>query len=436
MLKFLKKRQNSSSQPTKQEYSNYSYSLEGEDLILWRFLNNKPSGFYVDIGTYHPFQHSNSYFFHCQGWRGININATPGSMDAFKKHRPRDTNLEVAISDPPGTKTFYMFEDSSLNSLNETLSKDRISRGFRLKQMIEVESRTLAEILSVHLPANTAIDFLNIDVEGFELEVLRSNDWNLFRPLFIIAEVSAFGRKNGLTTFEAGRSEVGRYLKSQGYHLVAKTFDFAIFSTETCHEDFLDNGLWTPQTSMMRAIQAWILDAECQVERVLSIDNNPTFDLLVRQKWPEAVIERAVYPEQNAMDLAAYPDNSFDLVYSHQVLEHIPKPWLAANEMTRVLKPGGIGIHTTCAFNPRHGPPAFQDYYRFLPEGLAQLFDNVDILEKGEWGNKEAILYNVGVDDGHATLGGRRFSEAIGAKNDGLYPWATWIVFHKSTTQP
>jgi len=195
--------------------------------------------------------------------------------------------------------------------------------------------------------------------------------------------------------------------------------------------DFLDHGLWTPQTSMMRSIQTWIMNTAHYVGHALSIDQNPTLEPIIQWKWPAVSIEHAIYPSQNAMDLKEYSEHRFDLVFSHQVLEHIPKPWVAAREIMRVLKPGGIGIHTSCAFNPRHGTPHFQDYYRFLPEGLTQLFDEVEVIQNGEWGCREAILYNVGIDDGHGDLGGRRFCEALGSKNDGLYPWVTWIIFRK-----
>ena len=146
---------------------------------------------------------------------------------------------------------------------------------------------------------------------------------------------------------------------------------------------------------------------------------------------PGLEVSRAIWPQIDVQNLNMYNDNSFDLVYSHQVLEHIPKPWIAAKEIVRVLKPNGLGVHTTCAFNPRHGPPAFNDYYRFLPDGLEQLFDGVETLNKSEWGNRDALIYNLAIDDGFGELGGRRFNKTVGSKSDGLYPWVTWIIFRK-----
>lgn len=197
------------------------------------------------------------------------------------------------------------------------------------------------------------------------------------------------------------------------------------------NNDFLDNGYWTPQTVMLRAIQEWVSKSDLDIDKALSIDNNPTLDEILLSRWPDLQIDKAVLPEVDAMNMSHIKDGTYDLVYSHQVLEHISKPWIAAKEIIRVLRPSGLGIHTTCSFNPRHGPPQFLDYYRFLVDGLVALFDDTTVLAKGEWGNREAILYNVGINDGHGNLGGRRFHEAIGSKNDNLYPWHTWIIFQK-----
>ncbi len=200
--------------------------------------------------------------------------------------------------------------------------------------------------------------------------------------------------------------------------------------------DFTDAGFWTPQTFMLQAIRQWLHKAPHEAAHALSIDRNPTLDQLARERWPSLRIEHAIFPQHDAQNLTAFADGRFDLAYSHQVLEHIPKPWRAAAELVRVLKPGGLGLHTTCAYNPRHGPPAFNDYYRFLPDGLAELFDGVEVLECAGWGNRQALLYNLACDDGHGALGGRRFHQKLGQENDQTFPWVTWIIFRKRPANP
>ena len=201
--------------------------------------------------------------------------------------------------------------------------------------------------------------------------------------------------------------------------------------TQATDGPFTDGQFWTPQTVMMRAVQQWVLQSRDSPQCALSIDHNPDLDAMARVRWPDIRIQEARYPKHDAQRLTAFTDSQFDLVYSHQVLEHIPKPWLAGAELVRVLKPGGIGIHTTCAYNPRHGLPAFNDYYRFLPDGLAELFDGVELIVKAGWGNRQALLYNLAVDDGHGGLGGRRFHPKVAEQNDPNHPWVTWIIFRK-----
>jgi FkbM family methyltransferase len=420
--------------PDEAEYGVRSYSLEGEDLILERYFKSKPQGFFVDIGAHHPFRFSNTYLFYLKGWTGINIDATPGSMALFNVHRPKDINLEIAIASQPKPTPLFIFEEPALNSFDEALSRDREARGCRILGSVILNSRRLDEVLREHLLKGTSIDFMTVDVEGCDLDVLKSNDWNSFRPEVVIVECSSFSKQGPLDISSVKDSQIGIYMASHGYAMFAKTYESVFFRRVhgAVSEDFLDQGNWTPQTVMLREIQKWVFESQHQCRNALSIDDNPLLENLLLKKWPGLEIHRALYPTVGSCDLRTYGDDSFDLVFSHQVLEHIPKPWLAAREMTRVLKPGGIGIHTSCAFNPRHGPPEFNDYYRFLKEGLIELFEGVEVLQAGEWGNRQAILYNVGIDDGHGCLGGRRFHEDVGAKNDGLYPWVTWIIFEKS----
>lgn len=201
---------------------------------------------------------------------------------------------------------------------------------------------------------------------------------------------------------------------------------------EFTRQSFTVDGFWTPQTFMLQAIQEWFFTAQLPgAATALSIDQNPTLNQILLACWPALHIDYAIHPRHDAQNLADFADEQFDIVYSHQVLEHLPKPWRAGNELVRVLKPGGIGLHTTCAFNPLHGPPDFNDYYRFFPDGLAELFEGVDISVVAGWGNREALAHNLIMNDGNGALGGRRFHPLIGQRNDKYYPWVTWIIFTK-----
>src|SRR5882672_10130836 len=118
--------------------------------------------------------------------------------------------------------------------------------------------------------------------------------------------------------------------------------------------------------------------------RILSISHSANLaDLLGLQ--PTETVE-ANYPDHDMLSLK-FPDGSFDFVLSDQVLEHVEgNPQQAIDECHRVLKPGGIAVHTTCFINPVHGSP--NDFWRFTPEALCLLHRSwPKVIEHGGWGN-------------------------------------------------
>jgi SAM-dependent methyltransferase len=96
-------------------------------------------------------------------------------------------------------------------------------------------------------------------------------------------------------------------------------------------------------------------------------------------------IIEANYPDYNILSLP-FSDNQFDYVVSDQVLEHVEgDPQTVFDETFRILKPGGIAIHTTCFINPIHEYP--DDFWRFTPQGLKYLGRKFSSIEVGSWGN-------------------------------------------------
>ena len=124
---------------------NYSYSQEGEDMVLQRIFAQKEYGFYIDVGAHHPKRFSNTYLFYKKGWRGINIDALPGSMDLFNKVRPNDINLEVGIGYKEEELNYYMFNESALNSFSKKLSqnRDKAQDSYFIKNVIKVGTKTI-----------------------------------------------------------------------------------------------------------------------------------------------------------------------------------------------------------------------------------------------------------------------------------------------------
>lgn len=85
-------------------------------MILRRIFENVENGFYVDVGAHHPKRFSNTFYFYKKGWSGINIDAMPGSMSLFNKIRPRDINIEAAVSNEKEEVIFYIFNEVALNT--------------------------------------------------------------------------------------------------------------------------------------------------------------------------------------------------------------------------------------------------------------------------------------------------------------------------------
>lgn len=132
-------------------FSNFSsFSQEGEDLILHRLFQDyehitktKLEGFYIDVGAHHPIRFSNTFSFYVKGWSGINIDPTPGGMEAFRNIRPRDVNLELAVSDKKEKLKFYLFEEPALNTCDENIALLRVNRdGIPIKSISYVYADT------------------------------------------------------------------------------------------------------------------------------------------------------------------------------------------------------------------------------------------------------------------------------------------------------
>lgn len=210
------------------DYSTKSYSQEGEDMILRRILGDERKGFYVDVGAHHPKRFSNTYYFYKQGWRGINIDATPGSMSAFNRSRPNDINIEAPVSRKKQTLTFYMFDEPALNGFSKHLSEQRSTNGqaYKIIRTIDIETVTLSEILTKHLPKGQPIDFMSIDVEGLDYDVLLSNDWNRFRPKIILVEIP------NKSLAELFNHEITKLLGTEGYVITSKTMYTVFFTLE------------------------------------------------------------------------------------------------------------------------------------------------------------------------------------------------------------
>lgn len=201
-----------------------SWAQEGEDLILARMLGGRRGGYYVDVGSHHPFRFSNTYYFYRRGWQGLCIDPLPGTRARFARWRPRDTALEIGIGEAPGTLTYHLFNEPAINTFSPELAAERDgTHNWRLVERRAVPVLPLADVLARHVPAGQAIDLMSVDVEGLDLPVLRSNDWQRWRPRIVIAECldSAPARWGG--------DPVVQFMRDHDYFPIAKAVHSVFF---------------------------------------------------------------------------------------------------------------------------------------------------------------------------------------------------------------
>ena len=203
------------------------YGQFGEDASLQTYFSNQawssggdstniPRGFYVDIGGYNPVEISNTHWFFKRGWRGINVDLSSESIAAFQDTRPKDINLVAAISNIE-TEQEIDFYEFGLSSVYNTLDKKAAAETEKIHGIKpntkKIKALSLKLLFATHLPKNQQIDLLSIDTEGHDLEVLKSNDWDLYKPGAIVIELEE-------TDFRLlGNHEIVLFVESKGYRI-------------------------------------------------------------------------------------------------------------------------------------------------------------------------------------------------------------------------
>jgi len=163
----------------------------GEEKFILNYFDKKYKGKFVDIGCFHPTRHNNTYTMYKQGWCGINIDLNPLTIELFNFFRTKDININAAISDNEENKTLYFINE--LNTQN-TLEANHLSF-LKKHHNIKEEEISKQEIMTKRLDKIldnynfNEIDFMNIDVEGHELNVLKTIDFLKYNIKFICIEM-------------------------------------------------------------------------------------------------------------------------------------------------------------------------------------------------------------------------------------------------------
>ena len=168
-----------------------TYSQFQEDLFLQKYFKDINDGFYVDIGCYHPVKYSNTALLYNKGWSGINLDLNQTSIDLFNIARRRDKNICAAISNKNESTNFYFDHSlSSINTLNKEFSDFAAKNiSFKKHEKKEIKTYTFDSLINNFYLKLNKIDFLNIDAEAHDFEVLEGFNLKKFKPKLICVEL-------------------------------------------------------------------------------------------------------------------------------------------------------------------------------------------------------------------------------------------------------
>ena len=192
----------------------------GEDIFIQNYFKNKSKGFYVDVGCYHPLDGNNTHLLYKNGWSGLNFDINYYSVKLFDFLRKRDLNIHSGISQKKSMLTmYYRKEINMLNTLDEKIAKIHFRNGYKKRN---VQVNNLDFLISKNFKKQKKIDFLNIDVEGAELNVLKSLNFKNYKPQLICIEIH--NSKNMYdTNYDYLKSNnIYKYLVNKKYKIVWK----------------------------------------------------------------------------------------------------------------------------------------------------------------------------------------------------------------------
>ena len=197
------------------KYKKSSYSFNAVDLIVDHMFKKKGVGFYLDIGSQNPISNNNTYLLFQRGWRGINIDLDIKNIELFKICRPNDINLNFAISSSISKKKLYFYHDKSpINTLSHEVANFQKAA---IKEIKTVNSVTLNSVLE-NINFDNEISYMNIDVEGHEIDVLKGFDLKKYKPSVISVEYLDLKMKH----LELRNNDLSRVIKSELYVLLIK----------------------------------------------------------------------------------------------------------------------------------------------------------------------------------------------------------------------
>ncbi len=205
-----------------------SASQEGEDLIIDRILKTNnikfKDIFYLDIGAGHPIKYSNTFYFYLRGSTGITVDAFKKNISLHKIFRPRDISFNLLLGDKDEYVDFFLFKESELNTSNKIRLDELKKQNIYSHSSIKIKKVSINNFIKNNIKEKlNKVNFLNIDIEGGDLEIIQLIDWNILQPKVICVEIFT---KNMNEIYE---SEIYNILKSNGYLMNSKMINSVIF---------------------------------------------------------------------------------------------------------------------------------------------------------------------------------------------------------------
>ena len=206
----------------KNKFRRISYSYGSVDLLLEHIFKNQSHGFYIDVGCQHPVMNNNTYLLYKKGWNGINIDLDKKNIDLFNFYRKRDLNINFAISSREGERDLFFYHDkSAINTVEKSVANYQRAQ---VKEIKKVKTKTLNSIIENSKFNNLTIDFVSIDVEGHELEVIKGFNLKKYKPKVVIIEFLDLSLKKleikNLNIKNFLKSEIYQYMIDKNYTLV------------------------------------------------------------------------------------------------------------------------------------------------------------------------------------------------------------------------
>jgi FkbM family methyltransferase len=178
---------------------------------------------YLDIGAWLPDAGNNTYLFYTMGGRGVLVEPNVAMIAELRSVRPGDTVLNVGIGVTEEKEAdYYCMTVDQWNTFDKKEAEDmaKVSKA-KIEKVVKVPLVPINKVIEEHL-GGKAPDFVSIDVEGLDVAIMKTLDYQRFRPKIICAEtLKKF-------TFEM-EPEMTEFLAEQAYEARATTFPNTIY---------------------------------------------------------------------------------------------------------------------------------------------------------------------------------------------------------------